>query len=117
MSKESVEHSVMSKRANELNTYKPYLERWPTDAGPKPKISDFVAVHATGAVRPGSKDALAVAMALRGVTQGEIKAVLGAPHRNKMKELVKKRVARRSRAERRNGQMVYKLELVQRSAS
>lgn len=107
----------MSKRsANEVTPYLGWLEKWPQEAGPKPRATDFAAVHATGAVRPGSKDALAVAMALRGVTQGEITAALGAPHRNKIKELVRKRVAKRTRAPDRNGRMVYKLELVQRSA-
>jgi hypothetical protein len=97
--------------------YKIFLADWPREAGPKPKVSELAAVHATGRVRPGSKDALAVAMSLRGVTQGEIKAVLGAPHRNKFRELVKARVARRLRVPRKDGLKVYKLELVQSQAS
>jgi hypothetical protein len=97
--------------------YKEYLTTWPREAGPKPKASELAAVHATGRVRPGSRDALAVAMSLRGVTQGEIKAVLGAPHRNKMRELVKAKIARRLRVPRKDGLKVYKLELVQRQAS
>lgn len=94
-----------------VDAYKPYLVKWPKEAGPKPKPSDFAAVHATGHVKPGSKDALVVAMALRGVTQGEVKAVLGLPHRNKLRELVKARIAKRVKAARRDGQMVYHLEL------
>ena len=97
--------------------YKDFLSDWPREAGPKPKASELTAVYATGRVRPGSKDALAVAMALRGVTQGEIKAVLGAPHRNKFRELVKARLARRLRVPRKDGLKVYKLELVRQASS
>lgn len=97
--------------SKEAEAYMPYLSKWPREAGPKPKASDFAVVHASGHVKPGSKDALAVAMALRGVTQGEIKAVLGLPHRNKFRELVKAKVAKQVKAPRRDGQKVYQLEL------
>lgn len=99
----------MSKPTKE---YEEYLTTWPKEAGPKPKASELAAVHATGAVRPGSKDALAVAMSLRGVTQGEIKAVMGNPHRNKFREMVKAKLAKTLRVPRRDGLKVYKLELI-----
>lgn len=103
--------------ASVMKDYEPFLAKWPREAGPKPKASEIQAVHDTGHVKPGSKDALAVAMALRGVTQGEIKAVLGHPHRNKFRELVRIKAAKVQKLPRRDGLKVYKLELVERQAS
>lgn len=56
--------------------------------GPKP-TKDLIEEAGTLA-RPQSDDCIVVAMAMRpnGVTQSEVIALLGHPHRNKLKKLV-----------------------------
>ncbi len=62
--------------------------KWSKKTGIRPSKA-LLAQAASLAVR-GSKAHLAVAMALRknGLTQQEVISVLGAPHRNKLKQLV-----------------------------
>lgn len=97
--------------------YTPFLEAWPKEAGPKPTNAEIRQAHDTGMVRAGTKDALAVIMAMRpaGTTQAQIKAVLGAPHRNKIKNLIVAGAAKRISAKRNeHGHTVYKLEVKKR---
>lgn len=95
-----------------LDVYKTILNVWPKDAGPKPKRRALKTIHEAGIARAGSKTAVAVAMALRekGVTQDQIKMVLGAPYRNKLTQLVVTGIAKREHV--RGGRpMVYKLTI------
>lgn len=95
-----------------LEPYKKFLAKWPKEAGPKPKATDLKAIHDTGIAKAGSKTAIAVAMAVRsdGTTQEQIKAVLGAPYRNKLSHLVANGLAKREHIT--GGRhMVYKLSL------
>lgn len=95
-----------------FEAYKPYFDQWPKDAGPKPKQADLKQIHEAGIAKVGSKTALAVAMSLRerGVTQDQIKMVLGQPYRNKLTHLVATGICMREHV---NGgrPMVYKLVL------
>src|SRR3954466_7767559 len=70
--------------------YTPILKKWREGAGPVPSTRILQLVDQSGYVKPGSKDALALAMTLRpyGATQAQITIALGQPHRNKIKELV-----------------------------
>lgn len=63
--------------------------------------------------RPGSKDAMAVAMALRpeGTTQGQVIQVLGHPHRNKIRSLLTHRKAKLLKMPDKDGMQVYKIDL------
>lgn len=58
------------------------------DTGPRP--SKTVLQEASKLATPGSKDHIAVAMAMRpnGATQTEIISLLDHPHRNKIKKLL-----------------------------
>lgn len=97
--------------SKELKLYQDYLGNWSRELGPKPTINELKIVHEH--VKPGSKDALAVAMALRasGVTQAQIIKVLGKPHRNKITKLVELKVMKRIPTKSDNGHVVYKVEL------
>lgn len=88
-------------------------KRWPRSAGPKPTQDLLKTVHSAQAARPGSKDAIAVAMTLRdtGATQKQISAVLGGPHRNKITQLLSKGKAKRVFMPAQDGHMVYKIIL------
>lgn len=70
--------------------YTDILKRWHQGAGPIPSARIIRSVHTSGLVKPGTKDAFALAMTLRpaGATQAQIQTVLGHPHRNKIKQLV-----------------------------
>jgi len=99
----------MSMRNNEY----PALLNWPRSAGRKPDHKVLKNIHEKALARRGSKDAVALAMALRpeGATQPQIISVLGSPHRNKFNELVRKRKVRLSKFASKHGLTVYKLEL------
>jgi hypothetical protein len=97
---------------NVLDSYQPIMSKWPKEAGPKPAKNLLKLIHDSGIAKPGSKTAVAVAMTLRnsGATQEQIKAVLGAPYRNKLTSLVVKGIAKREHVS--GGRhMVYKLKL------
>lgn len=68
---------------------------WKQEAGKKP--TKKLLIEASYLVRKNTKDHIAVAMAMRpsGVTQSEIKAVLGYPHRNKIRKLIQDNKVRR----------------------
>lgn len=91
----------------------PNLKRWPRNAGPKPTKDLLKDVHEAQAARPGTKDAMAVAMAIRdtGTTQKQIAAVLGGPHRNKITQLLASGKAKRVPMPSQAGHMVYKIIL------
>ena len=95
-----------------LDHYKSFLDNWPKNAGPKPTQKDLKLIHDSGAARPGTKTAVAIAMSMRphGTTQGQIKSVLGSPYRNKLTKLVATGAAKREHVPG-HGQMVYKLVL------
>jgi hypothetical protein len=98
--------------SNIAESYKPYFDQWPKEAGPKPSQKDLKAIHEAGIAKPGSKTAIAIAMALRekGTTQEQIKAALGTPYRNKLTALVANGLAKRKHVM--GGRfMVYKLTL------
>lgn len=78
-------------RQHQKHYYTDILKRWRDGAGPIPSERIFRSVHTSGLVRPGTKDAFALAMTLRplGATQTQIQCVLGKPHRNKIKTLIK----------------------------
>lgn len=63
------------------------MERWNRDAGLKP--DNRLLREAAAFARERSKDHWVVAMAMRpdGVTQKQVIAVFGKPHRNKLREL------------------------------
>lgn len=62
--------------------------QWKPEAGRKPNKK--LLVEASTLAKPDSADCVVVAMALRpnGVTQHEVLAVFGKPHRNKIKQLL-----------------------------
>lgn len=72
--------------------YAEILKKWREGAGPIPSRRVIESVHKSGLVKPGSKDAFALAMTMRplGATQSQITCVLGQPHRNKIKTLLQK---------------------------
>jgi hypothetical protein len=86
-------------------------DRWNKEAGPKP--SKDVMKQAHQLARPGTKTATAVAMALRpcGTTQAQIKAVLGKPYRNKLRELTSRGAARTVLMRQQDGLKVYRITL------
>jgi hypothetical protein len=90
----------------------PHLRHWKKAAGDKPK-NQIKLVQKHNLARPQSKDALAVAMALRpqGVTQPQIVSVLGKPHRNKIKHLVSTGKATIVDMPQQAGHKVYRLKL------
>lgn len=61
---------------------------WTPEAGAKP--TQKLLKEASELAKPNTGDHLVVAMALRpnGLTQNEVKALLGRPHRNKIKKLL-----------------------------
>jgi len=84
---------------------------WSKDAGRRPAKAHLAAAQTLA--RPGSKTAVALAMALRpeGTTQTEIKAILGRPYRNKLRDVVRSGAARRLQARPRDGLTVYRIAL------
>lgn len=98
-----------------LTSQYPILNKWKPEAGRKPSKKLLATVHESNAARPGSKDAVAIAMTLRpdGATQQQIAAVLGGPHRNKINHLVVSKKAKLVKMPERHGHMVYKLNLGQ----
>lgn len=89
------------------------MVRWPRYAGRKPTRNLLNEVHNAQAARPNSKDAMAVAMAIRetGTTQKQITAALGAPHRNKITQLILSGKAKRVPMPQDDGHMVYRIIL------
>jgi hypothetical protein len=69
---------------------------WNKSTGPKPSKEALNAAQSLA--REGSADAMAIAMLMRpnGATQPEIITLLGAPHRNKVRELISKRRVKKS---------------------
>lgn len=100
-----------------LDLYRDILDKWTKEAGPRPTKDELEQVHLLGECRPGSKDAFAVAMALRagGATQNQIIAALGRPHRNKIAALVAKGTAVRITSQPYNGATCYKIEFAKSS--
>lgn len=98
-----------------LDKYREIFDGWTKEAGPRPTKDELEQVHALGDCRPGSKDAFAVAMALRpgGATQNQIIAALGRPHRNKIAALVAKGTAVRIFSQPHNGTVCYKIKFAQ----
>jgi hypothetical protein len=94
-----------------LDHYSQFFKEWRAANGPKPTISEINAVHNTGQCRIGAKDTFAVAMAL-GVTQLQIRNVLGEEHRNKIMELVNNGTAIRIAMPQREARTVYKIVFV-----
>jgi hypothetical protein len=95
-----------------LTSYEPLLRIWDKRAGPKPRSAEFREAIAAGCHK-GALDTFAVAMAFRkhGATQLEIRLALGDEHRNKIAELVTKRVVHRVAYPPRNTYTVYKIIL------
>jgi len=87
------------------------ISQWPAKAGRKPSQKAFR--QANKISRPGSKDNIAVAMALRpdGTTQKQIICVLGAPHRNKLKSLRETNKVQVVKMPSKDGLRVYKINL------
>jgi hypothetical protein len=76
---------------NAVSAYNSILKSWPKKAGPKPKMIYIKNVVKLGHSTLGSKDTVAVAMAMRdkGVTQRECVVALGGFHRNKILSLAR----------------------------
>lgn len=91
--------------------YQPFFNNWDRRAGRKPTSKHFSSAHQLA--RPGSKNALALAMALRekGATQPQITLVTGAPHRNVIKDVVVKHKAKVKVSHAPDGRKVYRLSL------
>ena len=96
-----------------VRTEYPVLLKWPKMAGRSPKAELIRFVHKLELARKGTKEAVAVAMALRpeGTTQKQVISALGAPHRNKLTLLQTKRKVRLLKQVNADGLVVYKLEL------
>lgn len=64
------------------------MQTWKQEAGRQPNKK--LLKEASSLARPDTADHIVVAMALRpnGVTQSEVIALLGYPHRNKIRQLV-----------------------------
>ena len=90
--------------------YRPLLANWPRKAGKRPLVRHFRGAYSLA--RPGSKNALALAMALReqGATQPQIMLVTGIPHRNIIKKVIlDKKVKAKIKTQ--DGRKVVKLSL------
>lgn len=68
--------------------------KWKPEAGKQP--TKKLLAEASSLARPNTADHVVVAMAMRpnGVTQNEVIALLGRPHRNKIKKLLVDRKVR-----------------------
>lgn len=64
------------------------LTTWKPEAGRKP--TKKLLIDASTLAKPDTKDHVVIAMAMRpnGVTQHEVVAMFGKPHRNKIKQLL-----------------------------
>jgi hypothetical protein len=69
-----------------------YAIRWPRRAGKKPTIREIRLVQRLNLATDGTQNAVVAAMLLRkeGVSQPQIIAATGSPHRNKLKQLASK---------------------------
>lgn len=87
------------------------LANWPGAAGRKPNKNIFKTVEKQGLARPGTKAAVAVAMALReqGTTQEQVKLATGVTHRNKFRALQEQGLVQRVPAPSQGGLTTYKL--------
>lgn len=93
-----------------VSAYNAILKSWPKKAGPKPKMLYIKNVVGLGHSTVGSKDTVAVAMAMRdkGVTQRECVLALGGFHRNKILNLARANLVRLVKTRTPNG-MNYKV--------
>ena len=95
-----------------LEYYKNTFKAWNKEAGPKPTTKEVEQAHQLA--RPGSKDALALAMYLRpgGATSQQVSAATKGPRLNKLRHLVNagtvKKLAAPTSGE---GHTVYKIAL------
>ena len=112
----------MSTRSNyvmsALDYYKNTYKAWNKEAGPKPTIKEVEQAHQLA--RPGSKDALALAMYLRpgGATSQQVSAATKGPRLNKMRNLVDAGTVRKlAISASGEGHTVYKIALAAKKAS
>src|SRR5574337_411959 len=91
--------------------YQPFFSRWNRKAGRRPTTREIRGAHQLA--RPGSKNALALAMALRkqGATQPQIILITGTPHRNVIKRVVDNGLAKVKVVHDEGGHKVFKLSL------
>ena len=96
-----------------LTPYTSYFKRWKQEAGKRPTVQQIRQVEQNHLARPGTKNALALAMTLRpqGATQSQISSVLGQPHRNKIKDVVARKQARLVAMPKVRGVTVYRIAL------
>jgi len=94
-----------------VSSYEPFFANWTRKAGRKPGPKQLKQAHRLA--RPGTRNALALAMALReqGVTQPQIIRALGTPHRNVIKRVVASKKAKVKVARSPEGRKVYRLSL------
>lgn len=76
-----------------ITPYQPFFKNWNRKAGKKPSTKQLKIAQQMA--RPGTKNAMALAMALRenGASQPQIAMVTGAPHRNAIREVLLRRKA------------------------
>lgn len=91
--------------------YQPFFTNWNRRAGRRPTTSQLR--NAQKLARPGSKNAMALAMVLRanGASQSQIALATGAPHRNIIRDVLSKGKAQVKTNVDQHGHKVFKLQI------